>query len=229
VVVGAAGRESDSAGEQRFASQLPHRFDVLRGGDGPGGRALTHHVDPQRVVGNLDGKVDRVREAVDRIHVLGKTLPVPAESFGERDTGDVLDAFHQLDQALVVLGAAGGKTDTAASRDARGDAMNRAGCEVRIPGDLAVVVGVDIDEAWGDDRAGRVEDLCGPSLALPDLDDASILHANVGGSPGATGSVDEGATSDFEVVGRHGSGCVPAREDTSWGRHGSWSGRNSTS
>ena len=83
-------------------AMLRHRVDVV-GGRGLAPRAaLPHHVQPQRAVRHLHRDVDVERPAVERVHELGERLPVPREALVQHGAGDVLDAFHQLDEPVVV-------------------------------------------------------------------------------------------------------------------------------
>ena len=77
-------------------------------------------------------------------------LPAPGHALGQRRAGDVLDAFHQLDQPSSWPGPNGREADAAVAHDERRDAMAGRRVERVVPGDLAVVVGVDVDEAGGD-------------------------------------------------------------------------------
>ena len=79
---------------------------------------------------------------------------MPALSTG---SGNILDAFHQLDQPEMIGRAARRKTDAAIAHDRRGDAVLRRGRDVLAPGDLAVIMGVDVDEAGRDQFAFGVD------------------------------------------------------------------------
>lgn len=79
---------------------------------------------------------------------------------------DVLDAFHQPDEHLVLIGPARGETDAAIAHYDGRHAMGRRRDEPILPGDLAVVVGVEVDESGGDDPALRVDLVCANSPAI---------------------------------------------------------------
>ncbi len=127
VVVGAAGAEAGRSGDDRLAGERAHLGDVVvaRGDAGEG--SLAHHVDAQRVVGDLTHDVDGARAHVDRVHVVGERLPVPADALGERGAGDVLHAFHQLDEPLAILLAHRREADPAVAHHAGGDAWRLDG------------------------------------------------------------------------------------------------------
>ena len=70
------------------------------------------------------------------------------------EPGDVLHALHQLDEPLVAVGGRRREADAAVAHHHGGDAVPRARRDPRVPGDLGVVVGVDVDPP-GRDAAGR--------------------------------------------------------------------------
>ena len=63
------------------------------------GAALPHHVQTQRAVRHLSRDVDVVGTCIDRVEKLAERVPVPRQALVQRGTRDVLDAFHQLDEA----------------------------------------------------------------------------------------------------------------------------------
>ena len=50
----------------------------------------------------LGAQVDVARQGLQKIQVLGEGLPFPGQAFVQGGAGDVLDAFHQFDQAIVI-------------------------------------------------------------------------------------------------------------------------------
>ena len=93
----------------------------------------------------------------------------------ERGTGDVLDAFHQADQPVVLVGLRGREPDTAVAHDDGGDAVPARRREQRVPGDLAVEVRVHVDEAGRDEQAVGVDLLA----ALPSTAPTSVTTPSV--------------------------------------------------
>ena len=87
--------------------------------------------------------------------------------------------FHQLDQELVVRRAHRREADAAVAHDRRRDAVPAEGRQQRVPGGLAVVVGVDVDPAGGDDHARRVDLAPGGAEGLADRDDAVAIDRDV--------------------------------------------------
>ena len=95
--------EPERAGAHAFGGDASHLGDLFGGRRLAVGAALAHHEQAQRAVAHLRGEVDVVRSALERIEVLGDAAPVPRQAFVQRGAGDVLDAFHQLDELVVVL------------------------------------------------------------------------------------------------------------------------------
>ena len=99
----------------------------------------------------------RAGDAVERVEVLADRLPVPLDGLAQRRAGNALDAFHQADQPVVAVGGGGREADAAVAHDHGGDAVPDRRREQRVPGDLAVVVRVHVDEAGRDGEAGGVD------------------------------------------------------------------------
>ena len=106
-------------------------------------------------MGEMAGNIHRVFARRQPVEIVGKALPVPVQPFVEDDAGDLLDPFHQFDQRLAVLGLDRGEADPAIAADRSGHAVREAGVEPVVPEELAVIMGVNVDEAGGDDRAIR--------------------------------------------------------------------------
>ena len=123
----------------------------------------------------------------------------------ERGAGDVLDALHQPDEPLVLVGAHRREADAAVAHHHRGDAVPARRREQRVPGDLAVVVRVDVDEAGRDEHAVGVDRPARRRRrrAVADLGDHAVVDRDVGRRGRRAGAVDDRAAADHEIV--HGS------------------------
>ncbi len=109
--------------------------------------AFAHHVDAYRAVWHLCAHVHRPTLLVEQVEILRKRFPVPLDAFVEGDAGNVFDALHQFDQFGLSAGPHRRETDAAIPGDHRGDAVTCGWFECVVPGRLAVVVGVNVDEA----------------------------------------------------------------------------------
>ena len=151
----------------------------------------------------LRGEVDVVRARVERVEVLGEALPPPRETLVERRTRNVLDALHELDQTAVVLGMHGCEAHTTVAHDDGGDAVPRRRQETLVPCGLAVVVGVDVDEARGYESAVGVDDARRGVVDASHRGDDPVEHRDVGRSPRRPGAVEHLATLDHEIEDTH--------------------------
>ncbi len=183
-----------------FGHQLGHPCDVVVGGGLVGRAALAHHEGAHRAVGDLRGDVDRAGHAVDRVEILGHGLPVPRDRLAQRSAGDAFDALHEADQPIVPVGRGGREPDTAVAHHHRRDAVPDRGREQRVPGDLPVVVGVDVDEAGRDREAGGVELLTARVADGAHGGDAPVVDRHVGGEGPTAPAVDHGPVADDHLV-----------------------------
>ena len=122
--------------------------------------------------------------APDGVEVLGERRPLPRDALGHGRAGDVLDALHQLDEPRVAVGGGGREPDAAVAHHHGGDAVPGARRHPRVPRDLGVVVGVDVDPARGDEPAVGIDDPMGGRrgglAGRHDLDDPAVVHDHVG-------------------------------------------------
>ena len=110
------------------------------------------------------------------------------------------------------------EADAAVTGDHRGDAVIAGGLQQLIPADLAVVVGVDVDETGRDDLSGRVDRLGGLAFqrratrpAATNLDDVAVLDGDVGVESVRARSVHDGSARDFEVEHDYSLVCPASR------------------
>ena len=155
-------REAERTGLDGLLHEPGHRRDVVGGGGLVAGTALAHRIGAHRAVGDLAADVDREVLLLDHVEVLGVALPAPRDALGERGAGNVLDTLHQADQPVLFARPHRREADAAVACDDGGHAMSARRLQQAVPADLAVVVGVDVDESGRDDlsrcvdRLGRV-------------------------------------------------------------------------
>ena len=166
-----------------FGDQLGHADDVVVGGGLVGRAALAHHEGAHRAVRHLRGDVERARDAVERVEVLADGLPVPPDRLAQGCAGDALDALHQADEPVVAVGRGGREADAAVAHDHGGDAVPDRRREQRVPGDLAVVVRVHVDEPGRDHEAGGVDLLATGLVDGAHRGDAAVVDGDVGRAP----------------------------------------------
>ena len=128
----------------------------------------------------MGADVEGARLAFQRIEVLGEGCPVPGQPFVQGGAGDVLDPFHHGDQPVVSVRGHRGEANSAVAHGDRRHPVMRRGGQERIPGGLAVVVGVGIDESRRHQQAARVELAPPRSDVVAHLGDAVARHGDVG-------------------------------------------------
>ncbi len=199
----ARGGKTDRTSAQGLLDNAGHAPDL-----GFGGVAVTalgpQHVVANSPVGDHRGDVEGVLAARQVVEILRIGLPgAPGHAFVEGRAGDVLDALHQFDQLALTSRRHGSEADAAVAHDDGADAVAGRGVHFLVPGDLAVVVGVNVDPGRGDDGAVRVDDLPGQ---LGDVvahgDDHPILHRHVAGERLAAGAVEDRPAANDGVVHR---------------------------
>src|SRR5881397_2773874 len=93
---------------------------------------------------------------------------------------------------------------TVADRD-RGHAVPTANGAVRVPVELGVVVGVQIDKSWGDNEPVGVDHLGGVTrLQAANLGDLAVLNPQVCAVAGHPRAIDDGAASNNGIELWHG-------------------------
>ena len=213
VLGGARSREAHGTGAQCLLGEARHLLDLAPGRHfGVLGAAIAHDVEAQCAVWQLGGDVDRAVHRGQGVEIVGEGLPIELHALAQHGAGDIFDAFHQVDQVARGTRPHRGEADAAIAEHRRGDAMPRAGRDERIPGRLAVVVRVDVDEARRHDQARGVDLAPGRAELGADRGDLSILHCDIGDQAWGARAVNHGSVSDDEV--KHGGRIGP----------GGWSG-----
>ena len=167
-------------------------------------RPLAHDEVPHRTVRDVARDVGAVAARVDHVEVVREGFPLtPRHPDRQRRAGDVLDPFHHVDEGFVIGWAHGREAHTAVAQHDGRDAVGGRRLEGVVPRDLAVVVGMEIEEAGGDDRAVGVDLPAAPSVDRTDLDDGVAVDGDVAGERRGSGAVDDGAASNDDVEHGH--------------------------
>ena len=196
---GAAGRETERAGADAFLDDPRHFGDVGIGRDRAGLLTVAEHIGAHRAVRDVAGDIDGARQFLQRVHIFGEGFPVPAHPFGERGAGDVLNAFHQADQPFVAVGFGGGKANAAIAHDDGGDAVPARRRHFLVPCRLPVIMGVDVDEAGGDDLAAGVEFVAPYTEIFADRDDAITVNRDIRDKGRSAHTIDDGAAAYHQI------------------------------
>ena len=134
------------------------------------------------------------RRAVDAVEPLAEGVPVPRGARLQRVEGHAFDGGHHAHHVVDVLVGNRRDGEAAVAADHGGDAVERRRRDSGVPQDLRVVVGVDVDEAGGDDEAVGVDHPRGVSDGVGDRvteHDASVTDADVAPVTRRAGAVDD--------------------------------------
>ena len=111
------------------------------------GAAIAHDVEAQRAVRQLRRDIDGPAHRGQGIEIVGEGFPVEFHALVQHRAGNVLDTFHQVDQVGRLARPHRREADAAIAEHRGGDAMPGRGRHERVPGRLAVIVRMNIDEA----------------------------------------------------------------------------------
>ena len=180
-----------------------HRLDLVGGGVVVS--ALAEDIGARRGMGHLSRDIEHARHPVEGVEIVGERLPLPVDALVQRGARDVLDTLHQLDEEVLATRAHRREADSAVAHDDGGDAVPTRRRDVGVPGDLPVVVGVDVDPSRREHEPAGV-DLTPPSLiGLANRGDATGVDGHVAGAPRCAGAVDDRGVPYDQIV--HGPGA----------------------
>ena len=197
--------KANRAGIHRFTHESRHLRDIVRRRRLMVDRAVAHDKDAQGGMGDVAGHIHSIFARRQTIQIIGESFPIPVQPFIKNDAGDFFDAFHQLDQRLLMLRQHGSKADAAISANRCGHAMREARVEPVIPEELAVIMGVDVDKAGGDDGASCVNFLARCTGDRADFNDQAVLDRHVSGIARCARAINDGAAANDHIV----HVCVP--------------------
>jgi hypothetical protein len=150
-------------------------------------------------VADVAAEVERAAARLHGVEVLRERLElVPGHTGGQRVEAHVLHVLERAGQQRHAFGPDGRDGEPAVAGDDRRHAVKGGGRQVRVPEDLGVVVGVDVDETRGDDLAGGVEHAFALEVGA-DVGDAAGGDGDVGGLSGGARPVHHGAAPDDDV------------------------------
>lgn len=153
---------------------------------------------------DLGGDVDIVGAIAQEIEVAREILPRPGQPRRQHDLGKILDPFHKDDQRLPVGRAARCKADTAIAHNYSGDAVISGRRKGILPGHLAIVMRMDIDETGGNKQPSRVDLVRSTGQTFVDRRNEAIGDANVSFEDIAARTIHDSAATDYTVeIGTH--------------------------
>src|SRR5690606_34029883 len=94
----------------------------------------------------------------------------------------------------------GREADAAIAHHDRGDTVPARRRHFGVPRRLPVIMGVDVDEARGDDLAAGVDFLCAPAELFADRDDPVAVDRDIGDKGRAARTIDDGAAANHQTI-----------------------------
>ena len=163
-------------------------------------RSLAHDVEAHGTVADHAGDVDAGLQAFDGVEIAAVVFPVPRQAGEDGVLRNVLHRFHHAGEEFLVRRLAGRKGDAAVAHEHGGDAVPAHRRQRRIPANLGVEVGVQVDEAGGDGHALGV-DLPPPlALDLAHLGDAAAFDGDIARHRLRAGAIDKLSPANHDVV-----------------------------
>ena len=169
--------------------------------------ALAHHVEARRAVPHEAADVDHRLQAFDGVQIAAVGFPIPGQAGEDGVLRNVLDGFHHAGEELPVLRPARGEGDAAVAEQGGGDAMPGHRRHVRIPADLGIEMGVQIDEAGRDGMAGGVDLLLAGLRHCADRGDRIAVNGDVNFLGRIARAVHDEAVADYQIMSQLDSPC----------------------
>ena len=146
----------------RRASRTRRRISAISAvGGGALRRVVAEHERPHRGVADERGHVGHHAAPLQRVEILRIGLEVPAHARPQRLERHALDVGEVAQREVAIVGPARGDREAAVADDDRGHAERGGRRGERVPGELGVVVRVDVHDAGRQREAARVHALAG--------------------------------------------------------------------
>ena len=123
VIEGARSGKAHRAGVHRRFGQRRHLRDIVHARLFAIGAAFAHHEHAQRRVRQLQADIHVEGAASQAVEIFGEALPIPRQAVLQHREGQILHAFHQPDQPILILHPARRETDAAIAGNHRGNAV----------------------------------------------------------------------------------------------------------
>ena len=144
--------------------------------------------------------IDDALAPVQRVHEIGKGLPLPGQSCRQHRVRDFLDPFHQVHQGLAMMLLHRRETDAAIAEHHGGHAMPARGRQQRIPHRLAVVMRMHVDPAGRHHQPIGIDLAPGRSLLAADRGDLAVGNGNVAAKGSPAGAIHDRSATNNDVV-----------------------------
>ena len=152
-----------------------------------------------RRVADHEPDVQRQRLGLDDVEELGEGLPLVVDTGEERLDRYRLDAGEEPGQEVAIIGRRRRQGEAAIAADRRRHAVQRRRAQRRIPEELGVVVGMQVDEPGRDHQPFRIDGDLGLIAHAANFDDAAVQDPHVPLRGGCTGAVHHGTTVNHHI------------------------------
>ena len=191
VQIRSAGAEAQRSPAHCLGQQIGHGGQIVGRRRGLLDAAFAHRVLAQRGVPDHATDVEALRHAAHAGEVLAVGHPIPGQPVENGVAWNVLDALHHRRKNLAVFRLARSEGDTTVAHHHTGDAVIAAAGPDRIPRELRIEVGVDVDEARSHHSVGGVDHpASGTNDVGGDVDDVIVDDRHVGRPGRRAGPVD---------------------------------------
>ena len=194
-----AAREPGRAVTERGAQEFLHLPDLC-GGRGALRRVVAHDRASDRAVPDV-GRDVHTDASVEIAEEFAERAAGPIDRGLQRVRAHPFDAAEHQQEPRDVVRFGGAQGEPAVAGEDRGHAVPRSGRRGRVPVQLRVVVGVDVDEARRDGQTVGVDDLARLDRVAEraDLGDAAVVHCDIRGACRPARPVHDGAAPDEEI------------------------------
>ncbi len=151
-------------------------------------------------------------------NIFGEGFEFPTGAGEQRVEIHALDYRQILEHRVPLRCRAGRDAESAISHHRRGHAEGRRRRQGAVPGDLRVVVGMDIDDARHQREAVRIDDLARTPGRPAHFGDATVVNCHVGGDWCGAAAVENGGTPNEQIEHARTLSQVTARFRRSHGR-----------
>ncbi len=151
-------------------------------------------------MGDVGCNIDSTRAALKCVQIFGERFPIPSHPLGKRSTRNVLDTFHQTNQPVMLVFLCRGKANTAIAHDDRGDAMPAGWGHLAVPRRLAIIMGVDVDKAWRDNLASRINLFAALRTDCTNGRNDAAVYSNIRNKARCACAIDNGSTTNNQIM-----------------------------
>ena len=189
--------EAERSLPHRIPHQVAHRLDLVGARRAHRG-VVAHHEAAHRRVADVAAGVHRDAPG-EAPPVVAEAPALPAEPDRQRFGRHALDARQHLGQPADVVRAGRREREAAVAGEHRGDAVPRGRRRQGIPGELGIVVRVDVDEAGRHDQPVGVDHAVRRTVDPADAGDPAVTHGDVGSASRPAGAVDHEPAANDQI------------------------------